>query len=160
MNASFIGYTLWFTCRPDLRHIEQTGSRSATQRRNSLSPCATHNLCGSPGLFLKQRGHSLVSCCIQKCSKQESQKLRPQPMQQRTSGTRKSSSHTAQQESSTPSHEMSTSICEIQCSTDGPIAGSQTYIPDAWTECTVGVQLLQACSRWDREKDTAPLVSH
>lgn len=50
-------------------------------------------------------------------------------MQQRTTGDRKISPHTAQQDSSTPRQEMSTSMCEIQCSTDGSLPGSKTYVP-------------------------------
>ena len=135
-----MGYTLWFTCRPEVRHEEQTGSRSTTQRRNSLSPCAAHDLCGSPRLSLKQRGHSLVPCCIQNCSKQELQKLRSQPMQQRTTGDRKISPHKPQN-SSTSRKERSASICEIQRSTEGSPPGSKTYIPSVWTVCTMCVKL-------------------
>lgn len=159
LNASIMGYTLWFICRPDLWHIEQTGSRSATQRRDSFSPCASHALCGIPLLSLKQRGQSLEPCCIQNCSKQELQKLRLQPMQQRTTGARKISPHMVQEDSSTTWHWMSTSISEIQCSTDGSLPGSKTYVLRVCTICIIGVQQSVVLQQWRKGRDAVTLVA-
>lgn len=66
-----------------------------------------------------QSGHSSIPCRIQKCSKQQLQKLWSQAMQPRTTEARKVSPHTAQQESSTARLETPPSICETACSPDG-----------------------------------------